>query len=467
MGLDSAIREACRTFLAPEAWHPAFAPVKGAVCLHDFLTSLVGATITSGNELFEKIWTPVKLALSGPVDIYVIILDDGANVRRSGKKARVQKARLEARKKAAESKNAKIMASLESTEVDGEYVLKFTEEKLVCIDPYEPETQITDFGMLRPGDDEKEEPFEFARMMASQTLRHTMWDYICKRLTRMKLAQGKCVIFDYECEGPAMMFHSPEVNDPISSRFLHNHGEFDTTMQYYLWLFSDRAIRIVSSDTDVIALILAYIEAEPYGMKVKDLIEWGYYHSSSKASESEHRVVNMRQLHALAPTRCGLNANQFVMACILSGTDMYDKMTMSRGFAWRHVFAAVRLSRLGLFGVDSEPSGDIEGMKLYQRWLFTASIHETPKRKRDEGPWNRQDPAVMLFTSIPKEPLSEEKIRECKKGITKMRPWASDSDLRLAEAEFFCNVNYWCEEYKEFTQEETLREMLYERITRE
>jgi len=198
---------------------------------------------------------------------------------------------------------------------------------------------------------EETELIDLERVLNTRGLRKRLWLYCLKYAEdylSLSLPPNAFLIFDFLHVGPYVLKKGqpPE----LIREWAHQLGEFDLAIPFWLWLFHDYNIIIKSIDTDVIPICFSYIAATTNDRKPKS-IHWEYDKKTGGGPKStvpvryEKMLINMYTLYQGTLSYTGLTAQQFVLACILSDTDFYNKQLITYRISSEIIFETIRASK--------------------------------------------------------------------------------------------------------------------------
>lgn len=499
MGLDTAIRKFIRDIAVPSAWSISAKTHKGQVVIEDLLIRMMdlahrtypqSGPIT-GAELFSFVWDAVSTELMKPeFRAYVLVVDDKQHVKSKNLKSRVHKERTKARDDAVVAKNRKYAEAADKQSKETGQVVEA--KKDVSNVPYKEGFTLIDEGLVwyppfpnelchfdGPGDtcvcgsncdlklsdhhDAKEQQvpirFELSRLMATDRI--AIWEYFRNKLRQQHIPPGKLVIFDYHVNGPVFFGHSDAPHQHLD--MAHDHGESDLSILYWMRQFRRHPLRIVSTDTDIIALILCYL-FQTAQSDWNPVLEWQYKNQEFKPLErfgetkAPFYVVDMLCVYRKWPEAMNMTIPQLLVACILSHTDHYDKHLISSGFGFEPIFEAVRLLRDDLPNVllvhecDREEGLPqihhqvTEVLKRFRVCLATIDQRRINKSKPPPaGKW------VTYAANYTDDELRRAVIDFDWDRDRLQLALPSDASFKQAASEVLDNVNYWYESWTHFT----------------
>jgi hypothetical protein len=384
MGIETEIRKLCRDVCTPNAWSIQ-SKIKGGdqvgvVAIEELLIRLMGWTHCyskwmedkyndlSGDEFFNLVWEPVQEFLMKEENrAYVLGVDDKVNVKKKNLKTRTHSERQH-------RKNASIAARNKKYAAKADAESKLTQQKVeakvdISKNPYEPGFTINDEGLVWPdaaaGALTTPLRFSVSRLMESD--RTVIWAYLLEKIKKKHIPHNKMVIFDFKADGPWLFTtdshhrHAPEL--------AHDTGETDLSVLYWCWYFYRFQVRLITTDTDTIPILLSYLYhvGEHYW---NPRLEWQYLNQERNALErfgpkkAPNYYVDLLMMYREIPSATRLNIQHFILACILSGTDHYDRQIITDGFKWPVVFEAVRLVGKPLVDIlfqhDEEREDDVD-----------------------------------------------------------------------------------------------------------
>lgn len=117
------------------------------------------------------------------------------------------------------------------------------------------------------------------------------------------------------------------VQDPLT---VHNHGESDPSVALFWlpFLGTHRPTRIVTIDSDILPMLVAVCERFPPTADI-------WWKCKTEVRNMRHCFVNLPRAFP------GWTPQQFMLFCILNGTDFFDKKWLSHGLGLPQVAAAI------------------------------------------------------------------------------------------------------------------------------
>lgn len=367
MGIYREIRPYLKAHAATKkAWVGASGVVvspdqRGAVEIVDVLTEMhplvnknkdrAGTRQFTGEEFYQIVR---KWIVNAHVEVYVICMDYQPRVPH--RKHAEQKRRAESRAVAAGAaeRRANYRSGARFTDAG-------IEEPIVVLDPGTPaprretSTQVVD-------DDAKEargatrrfraaEPFDLDVVLGQRNLRSALIGYVARRMAKDQALYGVSIIFDYNNRVELLQLEHTDATSgrwalrPIVTKlFQHGYGESDKKMLFWLRVFHHRPCWVRSVDGDMLPLLLQYLTSTEPARPTDAPVHW-IYSSWRRGSKSTGGMINMGDLMSRLHTQLKWNTEEFVVACILCGTDYFEKNTLFRGVGYLYLLYAVQQSR--------------------------------------------------------------------------------------------------------------------------
>jgi len=216
------------------------------------------------------------------------------------------------------------------------------------------------------------------------------------------LPHGKTIIFDYEASGP-YIFQDGRCRH--ATELYHKLGEADLAILYWCRVFRARSVKICTTDTDFMPIMLQYI-MQTGSSHLNPFIVWVYERDS---------FVNMKSMYDLMwdPSgTCGLSPQSFVLLCIASGNDYFIKNQYCfHGLGLDYIVGGIqRLEEestcSALFGEEGELKET--GVDRFVRMVFTQKL-DGGGGKAKKGKSKVDD---VLVTATRKRKMKEEAARE-------------------------------------------------------
>lgn len=268
---------------------------------------------------------------TGKVDVYVICMDYQNHV--PPQKHEEQKVRAAARARSAGMMDGK------------------------SIPRYHPKSKFGDNGVLEwnPATESfasRWAPFSMQRLLASRDLRSRMWMYIMSKFVADKVQYPfHQIVIDFDgrivVHGNIKGQHDryPLRAEQITSdRLAHHYGESDLKMLFWARVFHDHPVVFRTTDQDILALSLLYLErVQPE--RTAPLL-WKYHQKQSSKS-----VVDLRLLLQLMHRHLKWSAQEFVLGCVLCGTDYFKKKTLFNQVSAKVILYGVQQARAPVTGL--------------------------------------------------------------------------------------------------------------------
>lgn len=386
MGLKGSMKHVVFDKLAPMCRKPGRITAPNAVRISDVLNSLRGREGARQNNTFSGIEfrheffdRRLDSFLAGTESMFWIVVDDSRLVPKQ--KSAEQARRIESRKPALE-----LVLDADPTFV-----------------PYTDDCTFQDDGIVRPqtaddddGDDDDSESggcrsgagerFYLELVLNSRALRKKLMHFLGESIANafgQTIPEGKSIMLLYDgSEGAWEIGHGCLV--PILTGKFKGHSEFDTTVIRVAHEYiREHPIIIETTDTDTIPLVVSMYDHINAGVADVPPVYW--------VCEPDFYVDCGAMTKGIL-SNVGLTARQFVLFCILCGTDYTDKMVYAKGFNDGAIRAAFsRPDCLKAFDeLDAVDHTNIEPLSQFQRWLYTASVHPDVKREKFAGRTRKQ-----------------------------------------------------------------------------
>jgi len=503
MGIDTKHRKGMRDNVATKAFSTTITPLAHEVVIEDCLIRVKefsgygGQHIITALQFFEFLWKPIEAELvhNATVQVYVMCMDDKRSVTAKGMKGRTHTLRAEASArqivnhnrlvaeqkermskttptppapKAASAVEQQLRAVVEQEEAQQER----NEEKILQLDmsdqPYPSQYYLTDDMMILP-DGEELRDFDLRRLLAGN--RVPLWEYVNRKLQQKKsIPANKLVILEWTASGP--WFHTTDTHVHRTD-VAHNHGEYDTSMQFWMWFFSDKPVRIKTVDTDVIPLVNMYLNETPVAEQ-NPAIRWVYKNQEFKPvaafgeTKAAEFVVDMKLYRTLVTRHLRIPAHLYVLGCILSGTDFFFKADIFDGFGWRHVFEGLRA--LWEHSKEHGPLGTEKLLTLLYRFMCSVFIYESGtaelNRMIKNNEWNGPVPVniderTVLYPNEDHERnamrLMDDKDILIRKVARMQVDFPTRECIANAAVDVARNISYWKDDWKSGTEREDVR----------
>jgi len=432
MGFDTQICKLAITAtdsLLKEGNSPVRAPYESpsnqTVVFDDALTRIYndkgprGAGLLSGLELFRSVFGPVTKELNeNGVDVYHMTIDNRLGVPKE--KGETQLLRV----KAAEKQG---------------------------VVPYPDGCIFSDGGLVIDGNTEL---IDLRRLQATRALRMPMCLYLNECVRNLALIpEGKAFYFDYEhSDGPWRYDANGAVQVKDSIWTQHKLGETDLRAPQIYEHYAGWNVRSVSPDSDFMAIALIYLHKAPIE-KWPETLVWEH----REYKKSNIIKVDMLKMYGQFQLKMQMTIEQFVLACILSGSDYNLKKPVAHWFNHEAIINAVRTLNPDM-SYDQITMSDLVH---FNRQLFTSKINtkclsaplspkNKKKRKRDEIKTKRsvvsvayEEEANGLFTK--KQIVS---IMNNHNGFSRhVIPTSGEFGDRLRLINF--NLDYWMNSWQQ------------------
>ena len=336
-----------------------FTPHTNRVVFEDCLTRLFQAkgprhdhTFT-GIELFETFMRPADQALRhSTAQIYIITVDDARGVPK-------EKSMTQAARSAAASQKD--------------------------ILPYPATYQFHDEGIVDSAQENAPiELIDIRRLLRTRSMRMSLWRFMDELIQRKVLIpEKKMLIFNFDRDGPTVYTNR---QCHIEPNWKHSLGEADLSAPFFYWLFRSSPIYVVSTDSDFLAIGLSYLYSTPKEHHPPELI-W----ERRRTKQPEPERVDLIKLYHALPEATGLSIPQFLLVCILSGSDYNKKKPVAHMFNSISLFDAMKKLKPEI----NEDGITLADLILFNRQLFTNKLgvthNEIKASQRKVGTKRKQD----------------------------------------------------------------------------
>ncbi len=332
MGFDTDVRKQTEAKTTCKRTTPLPAQL-GPVAHEDVLTRLFMAKGANdyqftGEELFEYFFRPIRQRLLfSPASVYIATCDNPKGV--PPEKAETQAER----------------------------------SKTSTVVPYPDTWTVGNPGMFN--DAGGVELIDIRRLMRTRASRIKLWTYLDLMVRRkFVMPRGKLFVFNYQNPGPFV--HSFDGYTQRTDWF-HNLGEADLSGPFFYWLFRKSHIEVITTDTDWMAIAMAYFSQVP-----KQMHPIGITISYHVRGQSAPVQLDLHRLYAELEGAFKMTPEQFVLACILTGSDYNKKKPVSHYFNAKAIVAAVAATKPQIV------NGSITMLDLvrFNRQLFTTKFKE-------------------------------------------------------------------------------------------
>jgi hypothetical protein len=194
---------------------------------------------------------------------------------------------------------------------------------------------------------EQTELIDLERVLNTRQLRTKLWSYCLSYLSTQIIPARATIIFSFKRSGPYVMCNGKKPE--LKTEWAHGLGETDTSITFWMWLFHEYDFIIHTIDTDIIPIMFSFIAASPSTHKPPAVV-WQYIQKrgGGKVNPTITRttmIIDMYVLYRETLEKTQLNAQQFILACILSKTDFYEKGLITYRVATSHIFQAIMQSK--------------------------------------------------------------------------------------------------------------------------
>ena len=470
MGLEKKIRKAMRDIVTPSAFSVIPSNRKGTIHIEDALTRINPMAYRdekmTGRELFDRVWAPIAVVLADSFSAgYVLLVDDRLNVIQKQAKKEEHMRRQKATARSIIRKNQFYAAkAAKETKETGVFVEPKKDESNK---PYKAGAILKDEGLVWPverttGNKEEEEekdpvPFHLARLLCGD--RRIIWDYFVSKLQHRQIPRKKIVVFESSAVGPWIATSAGCAQYP---QLAHDHGESDLSILYYMWYFRKHPIRIITTDTDLMALAMVYLqrchlqaklEHRDVSEVVNPAIEWVYVNQEKTPLKrfglelAKYYVVDMVEMYRQMSKRW--SGFHFYLACVLSGTDHYNKQLITSGYGWEIIFEAVSILHEikdpfipCVFNRKSDVIKDV----AYQMRRFRLLVTMLAAARKAKGQITRT--GWIEYSGK----LTRSAFIQSFKGSLPVEgdPEVSDVAYETASIQLLFVMDYWCRDWKKY-----------------
>jgi hypothetical protein len=228
------------------------------------------------------------------------------------------------------------------------------------IEPYPEEWEITDGG-IGP----QFELIDPNRLMAGRPARTKLCRYFAEKIIEYDQDLfGGTIIFDHFDEGPLIR---TQEGHRFMKEHLHQFGEADLALFYWCRVYHDSPVRMFTIDSDTIVISLLYLAFHPTDAHYRK--QPIYWHHDPKKEEYFH----LQKMHAGVQETLKWKVADFCVACIVCGTDFFEKDWLTADVGVRYVFATIQRLR------DDPKMGKVRD---HLDWLAEEVYKDKFKNKR-------------------------------------------------------------------------------------
>jgi hypothetical protein len=192
-------------------------------------------------------------------------------------------------------------------------------------------------------------------------VRQSLWDYVFKKLQQTPMPDGRTLYFEYDAES-AWEFRGGE-SGQRNPRTAHNHGESDPSAAFWLEFLcfhsrEGKTAIVKSKDGDEVCILLYALELQEKHAPSDFVRKPVYWQSQHDA------IYDMRAYLELVTKKYKMTASQYMIFCILCGTDFFEKKLICNQFGMQKIFEAFRTvkEQFAEWGTPlPEPQGQTEG----------------------------------------------------------------------------------------------------------
>jgi hypothetical protein len=446
MGIDTLIRKWLRDRVTPEAWSIQLRSGRGLVVIEDLLIALMSTqyspalAVMTGEQMFHQLWLKVhKVMMNDEATGYVIVVDDKPNVDAKHMKSRVH----------IERKAAKMAAVAANDEKQRKIAEKKSKETGVFVQPEKDLSQTpypADF-VIRDT-----ERFDIRRLLAGD--RRKIWAYLTEKLKGVQIPDSKLVIFEYDKLGPWVFTNGTSRQ---ATEMAHDHGEFDVSLLYYLCYFAKHPIRVVTTDTDVIPIIIGYLvmlKAQKKTELTNPSIDWVYTNQEGNpierfgATKAPYYVVDMLKMARIIPARLDMALETFILGCYLSGTDHFDKKLICHGYGFATIMESIKLCSRAVALRDQIPKPGL-GSKRYLYTFHRLLVSTTIRTMAAPADYLWDSDQIVLYGP---KCINDDHSMSLSPDELSRSGAVQPTEAKFQEAfvQLTTNLRYWCVDWQEY-----------------
>ncbi len=442
MGVDSSLRNdyGKLRWAAPAFKEGNPRMPTGSVTIHDILIHFIqsfqgfqlGGHEVTGRKLYEICMRTVRIDILRPeVAVAVIIVDDPLNVPKEKNKTQVKRM-------TAASKQSATSNSIDSMFYEDWQEMEFDLDK----------------GFVNKIDGHSH-LINLKRLKSTKQLRRKMCHFLREQLELEMLPENKTIIFDYDAKGPYIFQGDRCYQD---TDLYHKLGEADLAILYWCRVFRARPVKVLTTDTDFMPLMVNYLMDTP-ASDLNSRVIWIY---------EKKAYVDMREFTDLVLDKSNLTPRAFALMCIASGSDVFIRSDQPfHGIGLDSIVHAVQRCepRLTRSKFESDPGLLCpEEVDRFIRAVFTHKLSKsersvvlTKKRKLEMVELGIKDPETFMDkqkrkiwpTTLIASRLSEHK---------KIKP-PTEEGVAFAHEMLQFNLDYWTEwGWKEWASNASKRE---------
>ena len=203
--------------------------------------------------------------------------------------------------------------------------------------------------------DAKSHVMDLDRILATRSTRGQMWDYISQKFAKDEAIPNFLMIFDYNHKvdmlgthksqvaangAQPMMWSLKSIETPL---FQHRIGESDIKALFWLRVFHRYKAQVRSVDGDMLPLMLQFVKSTQPDRPAGAEVFWKQNVASAK--KTTKTLVNISRLMDLMHGQLKWNTEEFLLACILCGSDFFDKQKILAGVGILYIMYGVQQSR--------------------------------------------------------------------------------------------------------------------------
>jgi len=216
--------------------------------------------------------------------------------------------------------------------------------------------------------------FDVRAAMRNREWRGALWRYLVRRAVRdAELGRGCALIIDMDARGPIVI---RDGRFGIDRRHAHGFGEADLMVIYWLTQYPNSPVLIDSIDSDFMPIVCHYLWTldRPRGGRVY----WRYWRQN-------HCDLTMLADNIYRRWRC--SSLQFMLSCILCGSDYFVKSSVLANIGFQYVFYGVQRLRFtghleNIFDADEEHAAD--ALEMVLRSIFSEFLAAKADISKDQ-----------------------------------------------------------------------------------
>lgn len=361
--------------------------------------------------------------------------------------------------------------------------------------PYEENVQFVDTGIVVqmpiPGTKEtrpQTELIDLERLIKSRKIRKRLWSFFLPYMKELVVPEGRALVMSHDKDGP-WMFRSDYPGGLFLADYKHDLSETDLCVNFWFYQLRSFDVIVHTVDTDLIPICFSYLSITPEKDHPPN-IYW-QYKDTSKEDKGTVWYVDMKKLYKETLEQSGMTASEFIAACILCGSDFYDKQVATSQLSDEAIFQAFMLMRKepGLKTLLDHEEEKVDGTTLREMkdtiqklfnivytlklagknialpnvpsYVISASGDKKTKvMKRGSG--DRMADLKMLPESVGFDSWSVDTIKaEIQKRELKKIAYPTPEAFTVALDQFRVNYLYWMKSWREWHGDSIVRRQLF------